>query len=56
MRQMTKKMRTSEALLPLQGKCLVNGWGTTRLVSVYAVISASDFAHQEPSKGGLIDH
>ena len=52
---MTKTTRT-EALLPLQGKRLANGWGTTRLVSDETVISASYFAHQEPSKGGLIDH
>lgn len=55
MRQMTK-MTCTEVQLPLQGKRLGNAWGTARLVSVYGVISASDFAHQEPIKGGLIDH
>lgn len=55
MRQSTKMTRI-EAQLPLQGKRLGNAWGTARLVCVYGVISASDFAHQEPMKGGLIDH
>lgn len=55
MRQPTKMTR-SEALLPLQAKCLRSGWGNTLPVRVYSVISASDFTHQEPTQGGLIDH
>jgi hypothetical protein len=49
-------MTRTGALQGLQAKPLSNRWGITLQVCGDSVSFAAEYAHLEPTKGGLIDH